>query len=120
MNSPVLTKVPLFADLGPAEIDCVTQAVRRRRYSKGSLVHASGAMGADLYIIESSRVTIQLPSDRGQELTLRLLGPNDFFGEIALLDDEPWHADARAVDDCQLLLLAKRDYRLHPTPPPCR
>lgn len=31
-------------------------------------------------------------------------------GEIALLDDEPWYGDATAVDDCQLLLLAKRDF----------
>jgi CRP-like cAMP-binding protein len=43
-------------------------------------------------------------------LTLRLLGPGDFFGEISLLDDDPWYGDATALDDCQLLLLAKRDF----------
>ncbi|MDQ6669660.1 MAG: Crp/Fnr family transcriptional regulator, partial [Chloroflexota bacterium] len=74
------------------------------------LIHASGAMGADFYIIKSGRVTIQLTSERGEALTLRLLGPGDFFGEISLLDDEPWYGDATAVDDCQLLLLAKRDF----------
>jgi len=110
MASSVLTKVPLFADLSRAEIDGVSATLRRRRYSKGSLIHASGAMGADLYIIESGRVTIQLPSEVGKELTLRLLGPGDFFGEISLLDDEPWFGDATAFDDCQLLLLAKRDF----------
>ena len=110
MASLVLTKLPLFRDLAPAEIDGISRTVRRRRYSKGSLIHASGAMGADLYIIESGRVTIQLPSEHGQELTLRLLGPGDFFGELSLLDDEPWYGDATALDDCQLLLLAKRDF----------
>ncbi|HEY8691428.1 MAG TPA: Crp/Fnr family transcriptional regulator [Chloroflexota bacterium] len=110
MASSVLTKVPLFADLSRAEIDGVSAILRRRRYSKGSLIHASGAMGADLYIIESGRVTIQLPSEVGEELTLRLLGPCDFFGEISLLDEEPWYGDATAVSDCQLLLLAKRDF----------
>lgn len=110
MDSSILTKVPLFTDLNLAEIDGLSRALRRRRFTKGSLVHAAGAMGGDLYIIESGRVTIQLPSDRGAELTLRLLGPQDFFGEISLLDEEPWFADARAVEDCQLLLLAKRDF----------
>lgn len=105
----VLARIPLFADLSPAEIDSLSRVVRRRRYAKRSLVHASGAMGADLYFIESGRVVIQLPSDSGQELTLTLLRPHDFFGEISLLDGEPWYADAKALDDCQLLLLAKRD-----------
>jgi CRP-like cAMP-binding protein len=100
----------LFADLSRVEIADVSEAIRRRRYAKGSLIHASGAMGADLYIIESGRVKIQLPSERGEELTLRLVGPGDFFGEISLLDDEPWYGDATAVDDCQLLLLAKRGF----------
>ncbi len=36
--------------------------------------------------------------------------PGDFFGEISLLDDEPWYGDATAFDDCQLLLLAKREF----------
>ena len=110
MASSILAKVPLFADLSQGEIDCVSRAVRRRRYAKGSLIHAAGATGADLYIIESGRVTVQLPSERGHELTLALLGPCDFFDEISLLDDEPLYGDARAVDDCQLLLLAKRDF----------
>lgn len=105
----MLAKVPLFVDLSAAEIDCLSRVVRRRRYAKRSLIHASGAMGADMYFIESGRVVIQLPSDSGKELTLTLLGPNDFFGEISLLDGEPWYADAKALDDCQLLLLAKGD-----------
>ena len=63
MASSVLTKVPLFADLSRAEIDGVSATLRRRGYSKGSLIHASGAMGADLYIIESGRARIQLPSE---------------------------------------------------------
>lgn len=107
--SSVLARVPLFANLSPADIDCLSRLVRRRRYAKRSLIHASGAMGADLYFIESGRVVIQLPSDSGQDLTLALLGPSDFFGEISLLDGEPWYADAKALDDCQLLLLAQRD-----------
>jgi CRP/FNR family transcriptional regulator, cyclic AMP receptor protein len=110
MDQSVLAELPLFSDLADAEVESVRAAMRRRRSTKGSLIHASGAMGGDFYIIESGRVAIQLPSEHGQALTLRLLGPGDFFGEISLLDDEPWYGDATAFDDCQLLLLAKRDF----------
>jgi CRP-like cAMP-binding protein len=67
-------------------------------------------MGGDFYIIEPGRVSIELPSDSGEALTLRLSGPGDFFGELSLLDDEPWYGDATALEDCQLLLLGKRDF----------
>jgi CRP/FNR family cyclic AMP-dependent transcriptional regulator len=110
MVSEVLARLPLFADLPAAEIARVGGAMRRRRYAKGSLIHAAGAMGADLYIIASGRVIIQLPSERGEELTLRLLWRGDFFGEISLVDDAPWYGDAIAFDDCELLLLGKREF----------
>jgi CRP/FNR family transcriptional regulator, cyclic AMP receptor protein len=110
MVNPMLARLPLFSELTEAEIETITVLMRRRRYAKRSLIHAAGAMGADFYIIESGRVKVQLATERGQALTLRLLGPADFFGEVSLLDDEPWYGDASAVDDCQLLLLAKRDF----------
>ncbi len=106
----VLVRLPLFADLPAAEITRISDVVRRRRYAKGSLIHAAGAMGADLYIIACGRVIIQLPSERGEELTLRLLWRGDFFGEISLVDDAPWYGDALAFDDCELLLLGKQEF----------
>ncbi len=111
MTSAVLTRLPLFADLIDAELARLGAAMRHRRYAKGNLIHAAGAMGADLYIIASGRVIIQLPSERGEELTLRLLWQGDFFGEISLLDDQPWYGDAIAFDACELLLLGKREFR---------
>jgi CRP/FNR family cyclic AMP-dependent transcriptional regulator len=110
MVNPVLARLPVFSDLAEAEIESVSAVMRRRRYAKGSLIHAAGAMGADFYVIESGRVKIQLATERGEALTLRLLGSADFFGEVSLFDDEPWYGDATAVDDCQLLLLAKQDF----------
>jgi CRP/FNR family transcriptional regulator, cyclic AMP receptor protein len=110
MVNPVLARLGLFSHLAEAEIESVSAVMRRRRYAKGDLIHAAGAMGADFYIIESGRVKIQLATERGEALTLRLLGPADFFGEISLLDEEPWYGDAKAVDDCELLLLAGRDF----------
>lgn len=106
----MLTRLPLFAELDGEEIERLGASMRSRRYPKGGLIHAAGAMGADLYVIESGRVKIGLPSERGEALALRLLRRGDFFGEIALLDGEPWYGDAVALDACTLLLLGKREF----------
>jgi signal-transduction protein with cAMP-binding, CBS, and nucleotidyltransferase domain len=63
MPHSVLTTLPLFADLSEEDVAGIGAAIRRRRYAKRTLVHASGAMGADLYIIGAGRVTIQFTSE---------------------------------------------------------
>lgn len=105
-----LEHVLLFADLTSEQLGRLNGSMRRKRFGKGTLIHASGAMGADLFVIESGRVTIQLASDDGQALTVRMLWPGDFFGEISLLDDEPWYGDAVALDDCTLRLLSRAEF----------
>lgn len=110
MSQSTLTRLPLFSDLTAAELGSLTASFRRRRFPKGTVIHAADTMGTDLYVVESGRVAIQLLSEHGEPLTLRLLRPGDFFGELSLLDDEPWYGDAIAFDDCQLLMLAKRDF----------
>jgi hypothetical protein len=47
VNSFTLAGLPLFAHLAEADLERVAAAMRRRRYAKGGLIHASGAMGAD-------------------------------------------------------------------------
>ena len=105
-----LEHVRLFADLTAEQLERLNRSMRRKRFARGTLIHASGVMGADLFVIESGRVTIQLASDDGQALTVRMLWPGDFFGEISLLDDEAWYGDAVALDDCTVRLLSKPEF----------
>ncbi|HSE45850.1 MAG TPA: Crp/Fnr family transcriptional regulator [Gemmatimonadales bacterium] len=100
----------LFADLTAVQLGHLNGFMRRKRFAKGTLIHAAGVMGADLFLIEMGRVTIQLASDDGHALTVRMLWPGDFFGEVSLLDDEAWYGDAVAFDDCTLRLLSKPEF----------
>ena len=52
---------------------------------------------------------ISVVSQDGKEIALNLLGAGEIFGEIALLDGGPRTADAIALDDCELLMLDRRD-----------
>ncbi len=49
-------------------------------------------------------------SPEGKEIILSLLGPGDFFGEMALLDDEPRSATVVATETLELMTIWRRDF----------
>ncbi len=71
-------------------------------FAAGQEVFREGEPGAEMYIIEDGEVEI-VKQHGATEKRLSRLGPGDFFGEMALLEDRPRSAGARAVTDCRLL-----------------
>ncbi len=71
---------------------------------EGELILAQDDSGREMYIIESGQVEIFRSAAAG-ERRLRVLEAGDFFGEMALLDDQPRGASARALTDAKLLLI---------------
>jgi CRP/FNR family cyclic AMP-dependent transcriptional regulator len=106
----LLQEVPLFAGLDDAEQRELNARLRRRRYRKGEMVFLRGDLGRDLFLIESGAVKICLTTEDGKEMTLALLSPGEFFGELALLDGEPRSSDAVAMEATQCLLLERADF----------
>src|SRR5260221_12580219 len=47
----------------------------------------------------------------GKEVILSILGPGEFFGEMGLIDDEPRSASVVTIEPCELLAIAKRDFK---------
>lgn len=110
MSRSVLARVGLFTDLSAQELDQLAASLRRRRYVEGQIVFAQGDPGTSLYVVEEGSVRISRTSPEGKEFVLAVLGPGEFFGELALLDGEPRSADAVAQEGCQLLLLPREDF----------
>lgn len=106
----ILSQVTLFHALTSDERQALATCLRRRHYAKGQIIFVQGDPGTSLYLIDSGRVKIVLTSDEGKERVLAILGPHDFFGELALLDGEPRSADAVAQEPCQLWLLQRADF----------
>lgn len=106
----LLVRSPLFARLSPAELEKVGALFRRRRYRASEPVFREGDPGTALYIVDTGEVKILLGGPDGKEVTLSLLGPSEFFGELALLDGEPRSADAIATVPTELLVLPREDF----------
>ena len=115
----VLKRVPLFSDLSEGELARFADVTREREYPKNSVILFEDDPGDALYIVSSGQVKVVLIGEDGREVILSVLGDGDFFGELALLDDEPLSAHVIAMKDSQLLVLRRDDFQSqlhgHPT-----
>jgi CRP/FNR family transcriptional regulator, cyclic AMP receptor protein len=110
VDPALLRSVPLFASLAVQDLEQLVGDLRRRRYARGQIVVAAGDPGDNLYLIESGRVKLAFTSPEGREVILDVMGPTDFFGELALLDGEPRSADAIAMEASVLCLLGRNEF----------
>jgi CRP/FNR family transcriptional regulator, cyclic AMP receptor protein len=106
----VLARHEFFCELSPPVIDRLAAHAHLSTYSSGQPIFRKGEEGLGLIAVLSGVVKISTPSAEGKEITLNLIGPNEIFGEIALLDGGPRTADATAMTRCQLLKLDRRDF----------
>jgi CRP/FNR family transcriptional regulator, cyclic AMP receptor protein len=105
----VLEKCALFNSLDEnARRKIATYAVSRS-FSAGDSICRHGDHGDSMMAVVVGTVRISLPTVRGKEIILADLRPGELFGEIALLDGRPRSANATALTNCQLMVLARRD-----------
>jgi CRP-like cAMP-binding protein len=107
----LLRSVPIFSELTEADFQSLAKVANRRRYPKDSVVFFENEQGDFFFMILEGRIKVTILGDDGREVILSLLGSGDFFGEMALLDNEPRSATAIAVEDSELLSLHRNDFQ---------
>ena len=107
----VLQKVPLFSQLAAADLQRVVEVARDRAYPKNSVILFEDDPGDALYVVAKGQVKVVLIGEDGREVILSVLGEGEFFGEMALIDDEPRSAHVIAMEDSTLLVLRREDFQ---------
>ena len=107
----LLRTVPIFSELNDQDITSLARVATRRRYPKDTVVFFENEEGDFFFMILQGRIKVTILGDDGREIILSVLGPGDFFGEMALLDNEPRSATAIAVEDSELLSLHRTDFQ---------
>ncbi|HEX9703669.1 MAG TPA: Crp/Fnr family transcriptional regulator [Gemmatimonadales bacterium] len=107
----VLEKIPLFNQLAPGELQRVVDVTRERTYPKNSVILFEDDPGDALYVVALGQVKVVLIGEDGREVILSVLGTGEFFGEMALIDDEPRSAHVIAMEDSSLLVLRREDFQ---------
>ena len=100
-----LRNVPLFSRMETSELAHVASITREVTYPGGCRIIQEGEHGDHMFLIVDGEVLIQ----RGAT-PVKTLGPNDFFGEMSIIDGEPRSATATAVMDCLLLRIDREDF----------
>src|SRR3954451_18893879 len=102
----LLSGVPVFATLGPAELAQVAQVVVPRTFEAGQVVFREGDASDTCYVIREGHARALREHPDGRAITLATFGPGDIFGELAMFDDERRSATVEALDglDCVAIL----------------
>ena len=96
----------LFGNADEPTLGALAAALRVRRFRKAETVFHQGDPGDALFIVASGSVKVVLPSDEGAEPAIvALLGPGEFFGELAILDGAPHSATIVAIEPTETLVL---------------
>lgn len=105
----ILKKIPLFSDLTKGEIRKVSNILHDRKYLVDEYVFQMHQPGAAMFIIKKGKVKILFESETEDDIQLAVLGEGDFLGELALLDNSPRSASAKALEKTEMLAIFRAD-----------
>jgi CRP/FNR family transcriptional regulator len=105
-SADTLKKVPLFAGLDKKELDQIASSMRERRFRAGDTVTQEGAGGVGFFVVEEGEAEVSVGGEsRGT------VGPGDYFGEIALINESPRTATLTARTDMLCYGMTPWDFR---------
>lgn len=94
-------------DLGHARTN-QAERIARAHFRPGDNIFLQGDPGANFYVIDRGEVEILRRDDTDQQnLIVDVLGPGEFFGEMAILDNQPRRVSARARTAVDVLVMGK-------------
>ena len=102
----ILKNIPFFADLSDEDLSAIIEKVQMQYFDANHVIFNEGDTGDYMYIIKRGQVQIIR-----NNTILATLSDNQFFGEMALVSDEPRNATAKTVTDVEVLMLNKNDFK---------
>ena len=99
----------LFGGLLAVELEALERTAQLKSYKAGRNIFQEGDPGDGLYLILEGKVQITCLLGQDQRTVLSQLGPGDFFGEMAVLDDQPRSATVTAESDTKVYFILRDD-----------
>ncbi len=101
---------PLFKGMTDSEIKSLESIFTSRRIAEGKTIFIENMPGESLYLIRQGTVKISRMLAEGDEQVLIVLGPDDVFGEMAVLDGGKRSATARIAEESILYGLTRKNF----------
>lgn len=106
----LLRKVPLFASLAPERLEALVAATTTKRLAAREELFHKGDPAAQVYVVAGGRLKVVTTSAEGDEVLLAILDEGEVVGELPLLTGGRRTASVVALEPCELLALARRDF----------
>lgn len=100
----------LLQGLSDEDINSLAAFCDLRTMNEGTTVFIENMPGESLFIITKGAIRISKMFAEGDEKTLVVLGPEDVFGEMAVIDGLPRSATARVAENAELVSFKKPDF----------
>lgn len=104
-----LARVSLFGELTPVELAIIDGLLHQREYLAGEVVFDEGEEGQAIYFVQEGEVELG-HQGQGESGRIVTLGMGAFFGDMALVDNLPRTAQARATRPTRLAVLFREDF----------
>ena len=102
----LLQRVPLFHDLDRTEVERIARSFKERKFDAGDTIASEGAGGVGFFVIGDGRAKVSV---HGEDRAT--LGPGDYFGEVALIDEGARSATVTAETDVMAYGMTPWDFR---------
>ena len=102
----LLQRVPLFAGLPPKELETLSSSFKEQTFEPGENAVFEGENASEFFVIESGEAVVTV---HGEERTR--LGPGDYFGDVAIIDQGGRSASISAATDLKCYGLTFTDFR---------
>jgi CRP/FNR family cyclic AMP-dependent transcriptional regulator len=110
-NLELLQNSLLFKGCSSEGIELLLGMVQERQIKQNAAIFTEHMPAEALCIVKSGKVRITMMAGEGEEMGLLLLGPGEFFGELALIQETSRLVTARAETPVELLLLSRKDFQ---------
>lgn len=102
----ILKQIPFFSQLSDEDLEAIAQTVEMQYFGPEQVIFEQGDYGEEMYIIKRGKVQVL----RDYSI-LAELSDHAFFGEMALVSEEPRNATVKAIEEVEALVLKKDQFR---------
>jgi CRP/FNR family transcriptional regulator, cyclic AMP receptor protein len=106
----LLKKNLLFKGCSAEDFELISGLFQERKVKPNTTIFSEKMPAEALYIVKSGKIKISVMEGEGDEIGLLELGPGDFFGEIALIQESSRAVTARAESAVEVVMLTRRDF----------
>ena len=104
-----LREVGLFGALSDEFLEHLVSTLSVLRVMVGDTIFREGDPAREMYVVLEGEIEVLKKSRRGRETRVAILGPNDTFGEMSIIDMQPRSATVRALGSARLLRISTEE-----------